>query len=104
LINWEKEFRDAISNLKALELERLYEEYFLTTEQKIRLFGKQVKAITEVLEKRDFEDLSTKQLLELLHTYYQILDSNKVELIFHTEEEIVERKRALKRIADIIRD
>jgi len=39
LIDWSKELEEEIANLKALELEALYEKYYLHKENRLQTFG-----------------------------------------------------------------
>jgi IS30 family transposase len=39
LIDWSKELQDEIANRKALELEALYETYYLQRENRLQTFG-----------------------------------------------------------------
>ena len=39
LIDWSKELQDEIANVKALELEALYEKFYLLKESKITNYG-----------------------------------------------------------------
>ena len=39
LINWESEFKEEISNLKSIELDTLYEQFYVTKEARIKKLG-----------------------------------------------------------------
>lgn len=80
LITWSKELYREIHNLKTLELEVLYEKYYFLKRNRIELFGEQLKAIKEELQKRDFSKISTERLLELLPRYYGHLKEECPEL------------------------
>lgn len=66
LIKWSKEMEIEISNLKAIELEVLQEQYYIAKEQRIKLFGKHMEAIVAELSKRNLSDIPTDKLLELM--------------------------------------
>ena len=42
LIDWSKELQEEIANLKALELETLYEKYYLLKEVRLQTFGEMI--------------------------------------------------------------
>lgn len=65
LIDWNRELADDIGNLKAMALEALYDEFYLTKEAKIRNLAKIRQALTSEIEKRDLSSISTDKLIEL---------------------------------------
>ncbi|MDD2840556.1 MAG: helix-turn-helix domain containing protein [Rickettsiales bacterium] len=93
LINWSKEFEEEIANLKATELESLFESCFVMKEQRIKLVASNLKAIQEELEKRDLKDVSTEKLIDILMKNILILKNEYIEPVFKTEEEIVSKKK-----------
>lgn len=90
LINWSKELEDEIANLKALELEALYEQHYLLKENRIETFGAMLTKIKEEVESRDLSDVPTDKLLELLLKYNSQVKEEIVEPIYKTSEEIKE--------------
>lgn len=102
LIDWGKELSEEISNRKALELEALYERYFLHKEAKLQAYGGMLQRISKELELRDLSDIPTAKLLEL---WLQISDKVTDEMIeprFRSSEEILEEQQAqeiLQRLA-----
>jgi len=84
LVDWNAELEERISNLKAIELEALYEQYQLLKEDKIRNFGAILSKITEELNARDFTKVPTGRLLELYLLYYEKASSEIVEPSFKT--------------------
>jgi transcriptional regulator with XRE-family HTH domain len=75
LSNWSQELEGEIATLKAIELESLYERYYMTKEGRIKLLGKQLKDIEAELKKRGLEDISTEKLVDLkLKVYEALLD------------------------------
>ena len=92
LIDWSKELQEEIANYKALELEALYESYYLLKETRLKQFGGIVNKLTEELQKRNLSDVPTDKLLDL---YLKYSDKAKEEIIeprFKTSEEIREGK------------
>ena len=82
LILWSKEFELEIANLKAVEMEGLLEKYFMSKKARIELFGKQIIKIKEELGKRDFSDISTEKLFDLLVKYVNQLKQEEVKVEF----------------------
>lgn len=66
LIEWSKKMDYQIQNLRAIHLESLLERYKLQKEHRIAIFGKTLAMITAELEKRDFSQLSTESLLNIV--------------------------------------
>lgn len=101
LIDWSKELEEEIANCKALELEALYERFYLLKQAKIEKYGAILQKITEELEKRDFTKVNTGRLLELYLMYFEKLTSEVVEPKFKSSEELEEEKldkRLLKQL------
>ena len=94
LINWSGTYAVEISHLKALELEALQEEYFLTKEGKIKLLGEAVKKLKTELDKRDLSDVPTAKLYELLDRYHELArtEAEELEPNFRDERELEEAK------------
>ena len=67
LISLGRRLKEEIASRKTLELDRLRDEYFLTSKAKIELFGERVIAIKQELDRRDLTSLSTEKLFDLLH-------------------------------------
>jgi len=95
LINWSDEFRYEIENLKAVELEALQEKYYIHKEQRIRMFGEQLKAVRKELKKRDLSGLSTEKLVDLLIRYDDLLYlGRKKDNEFMNEYSLLSRKES----------
>jgi transcriptional regulator len=93
LIDWSKELQDEIANRKALELEALYESYYLLKEAKIKKYGAILSKITNELESRDFNKVPTGRLLELYLLYFERLSQEVIEPTFKSSQEIKEDKQ-----------
>jgi transcriptional regulator with XRE-family HTH domain len=93
LIDWSKELQDEIANRKALELEALYETYYLLKEAKIKKYGAILSKITDELESRDFNNVPTGRLLELYLLYFERLSQEVVEPNFKSSQEIKEERQ-----------
>lgn len=92
LIEWNKELAEEIANCKAMQLEALYEKYFLLQENRLQLFGNVLQRLQKELAKRDFESLPTEKLLELIPKYHALLKEEFIEPKFSTEQEIQQQK------------
>jgi len=93
LIDWSKELQDEIANRKALELEVLYETYYLLKEAKIKKYGAILSKITNELENRDFNNVTTGRLLELYLLYFERLSQEVIEPTYKSSQEIKEEKQ-----------
>lgn len=93
LIDWSKELQDEIANLKALELEALYESYYLMRENRLQTFGAMLTKIKKEVESRDLSDVPTDKLLELLLKYNNQVKEEIVEPIYKSSQEIKEERR-----------
>lgn len=92
LIDWSKELEEEIRQAKAIELEALYEEFYLLKEARIRAFGGVVKKIVAELEKRDLSDVATDKLLELFNRYYIVLREEFSDPIFMGSDDVERAK------------
>jgi len=93
LIDWSKDLQDEVANRKALELEVLYETYYLLKEAKIKKYGAILSKITNELENRDFNNVPTGRLLELYLLYFERLSQEVVEPTYKSSQEIKEEKQ-----------
>ena len=92
LIDWSKELQDEIANRKALELEALYESYYLMRENRLQTFGAMLTKIKEEVENRDLSDVPTDKLLDLLLKYNSQVKEEIVEPIYKSSQEIKEER------------
>ena len=93
LIDWSKELQDEIANRKALELEALYETYYLQRESRLQTFGAMLTKIKKGVESRDLSDVPTDKLLELLLKYNSQVKEEIVEPIYKSSQEIKEERQ-----------
>jgi len=92
LIDWSKEFNNEIANLKALELEALYNKHYLLKEHRIETFGVIINKLRAEVMSRDLTELPTDKLLDLLLKYETQLKDEIVEPIYKTSAEIREEE------------
>lgn len=93
LIDWSKELQDEIANRKALELEALYETYYLQRESRLQTFGAMLTKIKKEVESRDLSDMPTDKLLELLLKYNSQVKEEIVEPIYKSSQELIEERQ-----------
>ena len=92
LIDWSKEFEEEISNLKALELEALYEELYLSIEHRLRTLGPILQNVENELKGRDFKEVQTDKLLDMYIKIIDVVKAEKIEPGFFSSAEISEEK------------
>ena len=92
LIDWSRELQEEVANRKALELESLYERFYLLKEQRVESFGSLLLRIREELEKRDLSDIPTDKLLEILLKVENQTREEMVEPVYKSTEELKEEK------------
>jgi len=92
LIDWSKELSEEIANIKAMELEALYEKHFLLKEHRIKDFACLLNSIKTELGSRDLSDISTDKLLDLFLKYQEALKTEITEPIFKSSGEMQEEQ------------
>ena len=88
LIDWGKELEEEIRHLKAIELEAIYEKYFLLKEARLQSFGIVTQRIRQEIESRDFSDIPTEKLLDLFLKYNSIIKQEIPEITFNNSGEV----------------
>jgi len=66
LVRWEREHKEQIENLKAIELEALTERYRLTVQAQVERYGVFLEQVTEELRKRDLTTVPTSKLFDIM--------------------------------------
>jgi len=79
LIDWSRELKEAVDNLKTMELEALLQSYKMSKIARLQTFGELLSRIREEALNRDLSTIPTEKLLELMLKYNS-----------HLREEIVE--------------
>jgi hypothetical protein len=97
LINWGKDFEHFIQNDYAAEMEVLCERYKIQKKHKIRLYGETLKSIKKELKKRNFAEIPTEKLMELMVKYTELLEKEIPESDFLTSYKIIKKGVASKR-------
>jgi len=93
LIDWSKDLQEEIANRKALELEALYESYYLLKENRLQTFGAMLTKIKEEVERRYLSDVPTDKLLDLFLKYNSQIKEEIVEPIYKSSQEIKEERQ-----------
>ena len=93
LIDWSKELEDEIANRKALELETLYETYYLQRESRLQTFGAILTKIKEEVMSRDLSDVPTDKLLDLFLKCNNQIREEIVEPIYKSSQELIEERQ-----------
>lgn len=101
LIDWSKDLQEEIANRKALELEALYETYYLQRENRLQMFGAMLTKIKEEVEGRDLSDVATDKLLELFLKYNSQVKEEIVEPIYKSSQELTEEKEDRELLDDL---
>jgi transcriptional regulator with XRE-family HTH domain len=103
LITWQSEFVEEINNLKAMELEALYEQFYLQKQDRIERFGKLLDRLHNEIELRDLKEVDTDKLINLYLKVYSNAISELDALNFKDEQDIKTDKLArqnLKTLAE----
>jgi transcriptional regulator with XRE-family HTH domain len=92
LIDWSKDLQDEIANLKAMELEAIYESYYLLKENRLETFGGLLNKIKDEVLSRDLTDVPTDKLLDLFLKYNTQIKEEIIEPTYKTSLEITEER------------
>lgn len=92
LVNWARELEDEIAGAKAIELEALAEQFYLTKQAKIKTLGEILSGLKEEIHSRSLAEVPTEKLLDLFTKYYALLETEYVEPRFKSEDERAESR------------
>ncbi len=101
LIDWSKELQEEVANLKALELEALYEKFHLLREGRIQNLGMVLSKLRKEVEERDFSNVPTDRLLDLLLKYTNVLKDEMVDPVFNSAEEVREERLVRELLSEL---
>lgn len=93
LIDWARQFRDDITNLRTIELEALQDQFYATRERRIKLLGEQLEKIEAELAKRDLSPLPTDKLIDL-----------KMRLVDNLKKEETQTRFEMSGVFDLMGD
>jgi DNA-binding NarL/FixJ family response regulator len=94
LANWNQELEGEIARLKAIELESLYQEFFMAKEARIRRLGELSHNLKTELLSRDLSQIPTHKLLDLFLKCDKALQDEYVEVKPLSDQEIQELQEA----------
>jgi len=103
LIDWGKELQEEIANLRALELDSLYEKYYLYKEARLKAYGELLGKMREELVKRDLTQVPTDKLLDLYLKYESQVREEIIEPIFKSQEEVEDERADRELLEDLTR-
>lgn len=92
VMKYASELEEEIAAARALELELLYEQYYLSKEKRVKFLGQQIKLLEKELKSRDLSEVPTEKLLELLLKYHSQLKEEYIEPKPLSPDEIEELK------------
>lgn len=92
LVDWSRELQEEIANRKALELEALYEKYYLLKEHRLKTFGATLSKLQKEIESRNLSDVPTDKLLDLQLKYLTFIRDEYTEPQFRSSQEIAEEQ------------
>ena len=92
LASWHNELQEEIANARGIELEALHEQHFLSKEHKIKNFSKLLTKISDELDKRDFENVTTEKLIDMKIKLTAQLTSEYIEPEIKSEEQLKKEK------------
>jgi len=101
LTAWNQELSGEIATLKAAQLDELYEKYYLLREGRIEMIGSQIKKMLKELRKRDFSEMTTEKLLDLVLRYTEAI---KAEYIEPEPDTIIDLKPNAQSVISSIRE
>lgn len=93
LIDWSRELQDEIENFKAMEMEALYEAYYLHKINRLQTFGEILGKIRAEALSRDLSEVPTEKILELLIKYNAQLRDEITEPEYKSSTEIESEKK-----------
>ena len=82
LIEWSKELELEVSNLKAIEMEALYEEHQLNKEARIKRLSQQLNKLETEIENRNLSDIPTSKLFDLYSNLLKTIKEETRTMIF----------------------
>jgi len=92
LVRWEREHKEQIENLKAMELDALLERHRLTVQAQIERYGVELKRVTEELQKRDLADVPTPKLYDIMVKLHTRIEGACPALTLRDDDEIADQK------------
>ena len=82
-----KKYKEQIATLQALELEQLYEEQRITSQERITAIASLMQRVREEIDRRDLTQVPTEKLIDLYLKQASSLREEIVEPSFKSSEE-----------------
>jgi DNA-binding XRE family transcriptional regulator len=82
LINWSKELKIEIANLKSICLDTIFTQYYVYKDSRVKLLGETLEKLRIELEKRDISNIPTDKLLSLFIKYSEALRNEESNVMF----------------------
>ena len=102
LINWERDLKEEVDNLKAVELEALWDKFYLST-QHVEFFGDILSRIQRELETRELSESPAEKLFATYTLFYQEALHALPELTCHSDDDVrVARANQLPSSVDVM--
>ena len=98
-VRWQREQKEQIENLKAIELDTLMERHRLTVQAQIECYGIELARVTEELQKRDLADVPTPKLYDIMVKLHARVEEVRPTLIMRDDDEIADQKELRELIA-----
>ncbi|MGZ4892157.1 MAG: hypothetical protein ACXV2B_07865 [Halobacteriota archaeon] len=103
LINWDRDLKEKIDNRRAVELEALYDKFYLSTLKQVEFFGDILNRIQRELETRDLSELPTEKLFAMYAHFYREAQHALPELMFRSDDEVkIARSKRLPDSVDVM--
>lgn len=82
-----KKYKEQIATLQALELEQLYEEQRITSQERITAIASLMHRVREEIDRRDLTQVPTEKLIDLYLKQVSTLKEEIIEPNFQSSEE-----------------
>src|SRR5674476_393367 len=91
-VRWERELKEQIANLKAIDIDMLLERHQLAVQAQIERYSFELARVTEELKKRDLSDVPTPKLYDIMGKLHARVDDALPTLTLRDDDEIAELK------------
>jgi hypothetical protein len=98
---WEKEYKEELEHLKAVELEAVLERYRLTVKDMVEQYCIDLQRVNEELQRRDLADVPTPKLYDIKLKLHARIDEMSPVIILHDYNE-PEEDEELSRVGQAI--
>jgi hypothetical protein len=90
---WDRDLQDDIKAASAFNTEEMMEKYRMTKKKRIEMYGEKLLAMEDELSRRDFADISTPKLCEMIIKYSKALEAEIDKPKFLTDDDIKEKRK-----------